>query len=62
MSKIKKMTANKKNRVEKGRREETLGSKPHSKGESVSRFFKVNSLISNVITTITSATKVQKEK
>jgi len=32
MSKIKKITANKKNRIEKGRRALSLGSKPHSKG------------------------------
>lgn len=36
-SKIKKMMAIKKNRIEKGRREEFIGSNPHSKGEHFSR-------------------------
>jgi hypothetical protein len=36
-SKIRKMTAIKKNRREKGSREDLLGSKPHSKGELFSR-------------------------
>lgn len=36
-SKIKKMTAIKKNRREKGSRAEPLGSNPHSKGEFFSR-------------------------
>lgn len=36
-SKIKKITANKKNRMEKGRRAEDFGSNPHSKGELFSR-------------------------
>lgn len=36
-SKIKKIMAIKKNRIEKGRREELKGLKPHSKGESFSR-------------------------
>lgn len=36
-SKIKKITAIKKNRKEKGSREELLGSNPHSKGELFSR-------------------------
>jgi hypothetical protein len=36
-SKIKKMIAIKKNRIEKGRREEFIGLNPHSKGESFSR-------------------------
>lgn len=35
-SKIRKMTANRKNRREKGVRAEFLGSKPHSKGVRVS--------------------------
>jgi len=45
-SKIKKMTATKKNRREKGRRADLLGSKPHSKGEIFSRsrevFFEIS--------------------
>lgn len=36
-SKIKKMTAIRKNRSEKGKRAEPLGSKPHSNGEFFSR-------------------------
>lgn len=36
-SKIKKITASKKNRKENGRRAEPIGSKPHSKGELFSR-------------------------
>lgn len=40
-SKIKKITANKKNRTEKGTREEDLGSNPHSKGDPFSRSKKV---------------------
>ena len=36
-SKIKKMMAIKKNRIEKGSREEFIGLNPHSKGESFSR-------------------------
>jgi hypothetical protein len=36
-SKIKKITAIKKNRKEKGSREDLLGSNPHSKGELFSR-------------------------
>lgn len=36
-SKIKKIIAIKKNRIEKGRREEFIGVNPHSKGESFSR-------------------------
>ena len=37
ISKTKKITANKKNRIEKGIRAFLLGSKPHSKGEHFSR-------------------------
>jgi hypothetical protein len=37
MSKIKKITASKKKRKEKGTRAELLGSNPHSKGEAFSR-------------------------
>lgn len=37
-SKIRKMTANKKNRIEKGERVYHEGSNPHSKGEFFSRF------------------------
>lgn len=37
ISKIRKITANKKNRKEKGTRAESLGSNPHSKGEAFSR-------------------------
>lgn len=37
MSKIKKMIAIRKNRIENGIRDEFLGSKPHSKGEVFSR-------------------------
>lgn len=40
-SKIRKMTANKKNRREKGLRAEFFGSKPHSKGVAVSRVIEV---------------------
>jgi hypothetical protein len=36
-SKIKKIIAIKKNRIEKGRREEFIGLNPHSNGESFSR-------------------------
>lgn len=36
-SKIKKIIAIKKNRIEKGNREEFIGLNPHSKGESFSR-------------------------
>jgi len=37
ISKTKKITASKKNRVEKGIRDEFLGSNPHSKGDLFSR-------------------------
>lgn len=37
MSKIKKITASRKNRSEKGVRAELFGSNPHSYGESLSR-------------------------
>ena len=37
ISKTRKITANKKNRNEKGSRADLLGSKPHSKGELFSR-------------------------
>lgn len=40
-SKIKKIIVIKKNRNEKGRREEDFGSNPHSKGEDFSRSTKV---------------------
>lgn len=36
-SKIKKITASKKNRIEKGTRADPFGSKPHSNGEAFSR-------------------------
>lgn len=39
-SKIKKIIVIKKNRIEKGNREEFIGSKPHSKGEVFSRSFR----------------------
>lgn len=39
-SKIKKIIAIKKNRIEKGSREEFMGSNPHSKGEHFSRSVK----------------------
>lgn len=39
-SKIRKIIAIKKNRIEKGKREEFIGSKPHSKGEDFSRSIK----------------------
>lgn len=39
-SKIKKIIAIKKNRIEKGNREEFIGSKPHSKGDLFSRSVK----------------------
>jgi len=39
-SKIKKIIVIKKNRKEKGRREEDFGSNPHSKGEHFSRLIK----------------------
>lgn len=38
MSKTKKITARRKNRIENGRRALFLGSNPHSKGEDFSRF------------------------
>jgi hypothetical protein len=38
-SKIKKIIVIKKNRIEKGRRDEFIGSKPHSKGDVFSRSF-----------------------
>jgi len=51
-SKIKKIIAIKKNRNEKGNREEDFGSNPHSKGEFFSRsiifFFEINE--ANIIT------------
>jgi hypothetical protein len=37
ISKTRKITANRKNRMEKGVRAERKGSNPHSKGESFSR-------------------------
>lgn len=37
MSKTKKITANRKNRIEKGRRADDKGSNPHSNGEIFSR-------------------------
>lgn len=37
MSNTRKITANKKKRVEKGRRADRRGSKPHSKGDNFSR-------------------------
>lgn len=40
-SKIRKIIVIKKNRIEKGNREEFIGSNPHSKGEVFSRSFKV---------------------
>jgi hypothetical protein len=40
-SKIKKITARRKNRREKGRRADPMGSNPHSKGELFSRSEKV---------------------
>jgi len=39
-SKIRKMIASKKNRSEKGRRADLIGSKPHSNGEFFSRSLK----------------------
>lgn len=41
ISKTRKITANKKNRVEKGMRADLLGSNPHSKGELFSRSIEV---------------------
>lgn len=53
-SKIRKITANKKKRMEKGDRVYHEGSKPHSKGEFFSRFILflniINDLIINKIT------------
>lgn len=37
ISKIRKITAMRKNRIEKGKRADPFGSKPHSKGDSFSR-------------------------
>jgi hypothetical protein len=39
-SKIKKIIVIKKNRIEKGKRDEFMGSNPHSKGDVFSRSFK----------------------
>jgi hypothetical protein len=53
-SKIKKIIVIKKNRNEKGNREDDLGSNPHSKGEFFSRsktFFFDNSDASNITST-----------
>lgn len=44
ISKTRKITANKKNRVEKGSRALSLGSKPHSKGVDFSRSFILRAL------------------
>lgn len=53
-SKIKKIIAIKKNRNEKGNREEFIGSNPHSNGEHFSRSNKVffDNKVANIITTI----------
>lgn len=50
MSKIRKITANRKNRVEKGRRADRRGSKPHSKGDSFSRSIVERAVSIRVIT------------
>lgn len=50
-SKIKKIIAIKKKRIEKGRREEFMGLNPHSKGDSFSRseiFFFPNNVDKNI--------------
>ena len=51
-SKIKKIIAIKKKRIEKGRREEFIGLNPHSKGESFSRseFFFLPKIVERAIT------------
>jgi hypothetical protein len=51
-SKIKKIIAIKKNRIEKGSREEFIGLNPHSKGESFSRsvFFFSPNIVDKIIT------------
>lgn len=53
-SKIKKIIAIKKNRIEKGKREEFIGLKPHSKGESFSRsiFFFFDNSEERIITIV----------
>ena len=51
-SKIKKIIAIKKNRKEKGRREDLIGSNPHSKGDLFSRssIFFLDKILVNIIT------------
>jgi hypothetical protein len=54
-SKIKKITAIKKNRKEKGKRDDLLGSKPHSKGDLFSRSIMVffDKIEASAMTTLT---------
>lgn len=60
-SKIKKIMAIKKNRIEKGRREELIGLNPHSKGDNFSRslFFFFDS-IDEISITILEIKKMKK--
>lgn len=66
-SKIKKIIAIKKNRIEKGSREEFIGSNPHSKGDLFSRYLKdffankeARAITSEVIIKVIMAIKVNK--
>jgi len=56
-SKIKKITATKKNRKEKGTRAELRGSNPHSKGDSLSKDFISLAPTTNATTINTNETK-----
>ena len=49
ISKTKKITARRKNRVEKGSRADRVGSKPHSKGDSFSRSAEARVLVKIMI-------------
>ena len=58
-SKIRKITAIKKNCVEKGKRADLIGSNPHSKGEGFSR--SLNSFFANIKFTIIRANAITTE-
>jgi len=60
ISKTRKITANKKNRVEKGMRADLLGSNPHSKGELFSRSIEVR--IERIKPTRSTAKEINKLK
>lgn len=55
MSKIRKITASKKKRVENGSRDGVFGSNPHSNGDEVSRFFLSFSFTNKLIIIIVKA-------